>query len=197
MDKKINQIKSTAVPFLEKDVDTDKIAPTEEALYVLSWEEAGDVFCILERQKDKDHVLNNSVYQGARILFAGKNFGCGSSREHATQGTKARYDAVVALSYAPIFEDNAYAIGLPVVKVNEEGLGILAGKVKQDPKTEFKLSLENRTISWGNVSIPISIDDAKRDGFLNGTWDERDVLVGNLSKTNDVLKGLPYIRGYN
>ncbi len=196
MSKIINEITSRAVPFPEIDLDTDKIAPTDEALYVLSWEEAGDVFCILERQKNSNHVLDRVEYKGARILFAGKNFGCGSSREHATQATLARYDAVVAPSFAPIFGDNAYAIGLPVLKVEDSSqMDSLVKIAESDPTAKFRISLESLTISHGEMNIPLILDASKRDGFLKGTWDERQRLVAGLDKTQRVLSRLPYFTG--
>lgn len=194
--KVIREIKGRAVPFLEDNVDTDQIAPTKEALYVLNWREAGDVFCIKTRRADPTCVLNLPEYAGARILLTGKNFGCGSSREHATQGTKALFDIVVANSFAPIYADNAFAIGLPTVKVNEVDLARLAGYAKANPAGEHRVNLEDKRIYFGNnESVAFEIEDAKRQGFLKGTWDERAMLTGNLSKSREVLSRLHYITG--
>ncbi|MEI6849482.1 MAG: hypothetical protein WCK29_00430 [archaeon] len=196
MAKEINNIISRAVPFGKIDVDTDEIAPTDEALYVLNWTEAGDVFCILTRREDPQNVLDSQLYRGGRILFAGKNFGCGSSREHATQGTLARYDAVIAPSFAPIFGDNAYAIGLPVLQVSQENLQSLKDMAEKDPSLNFGISLEKLTITPdGKESIPLMLDEAKRKGFITGTWDERDRLTGNLENTSKVLANLSYVTG--
>ena len=197
----IKQIEGRAVPFPEDNVDTDQIAPTQEALYVVNWEELADVFCVKHRLKadgsiNQECVLNDPRYQGARILIGGRNFGCGSSREHATQGTKARYDAVVALSFAPIYADNAYAIGLPAVEIDETSMSTLLGIVRSDPQTVLSLDLETKAISRNSQRVSLHIDEAKRQGFLQGTWDERARLYENLLKTRAILDNSAYVRGY-
>ncbi len=190
-ENRIRTIQGRIMPFLEDNIDTDQIAPTQEALYITNWKEAGDVFCIKARQ-DPNHVLNHPLYQGARILLTGRNFGCGSSREHATQGTKARYDAVLAVSFAPIYSDNAFAIGLPVFQMRDLYVQELSELVQKNPAIRVTINIENRIISYDSYAFPLEIDEAKREGFLKGTWDEREKLVSNLHKTRQVISQLPY-----
>ncbi len=199
--EKIKEIEGRAVYLTEDNINTDQTAPTDEALYVLSWPELADVFLILERKDEQgvlkqDHILNNPAYDGARILFVRKNFNCGSSREHAAQATKARYDAVVGESFAPIFEDNAYAIGLPVVKTDEQGVDLLIKAARENPQTQFRLNLECRTISWDNGLVRVEMDENRRKGFLEGIWDERKALVSNMRSVHRLAAASPYVQRY-
>ncbi len=202
--KIIKHVMGNAMPFGEDDVDTDVIIPSK-FLLTITWDEVGKGL-LYPRRYNKDGTLNetsplnNARYAESRILLAGKNFGCGSSREHAPQAIKANFDAVIAASYAGIFDGNCYAIGLPAVKVSPENLAKLMETVKESPQIVFRMDLEQKTISY-NIShsesqIPFDLDDVKREGFLKGTWDERDLLTRNLPKTREVASRLPYLNGF-
>jgi len=195
-DRIINVIEGRTIPYTTADVDTDEISPTKEALYVLTWEELSDVFCVKTRKRDPDHILNDPRYENATILFAGDNFGCGSSREHAVQATKSRYSLVVAPSFAPIFAANSYSVGLPVVTATPTDLDLLVGASRDNPETIFRVDLEKMSISFDGYEVPIDLQESRRQGFLQGTWNESDKLIKGLKENMDKIKSLPSIAGY-
>src|SRR6187455_1989485 len=152
MTKSINIIRSTAVPLNIENVDTDQIIPARflkatsregfgKNLF-RDWRYINDD----ENQPKQDFVLNNKTYRG-KILLAGKNFGCGSSREHAAWAIKdAGFDVVVSSFFADIFKNNALNNFLLPVQVSEEFLKKIFDAVANDPKTELEADIEKQTI---------------------------------------------------
>ncbi len=197
--KVITEILSMGMPFGEDNVDTDVIIPSRY-LKTLTWEEVGEGLFYPRRfdqaKQPLSTVFNDPQYRGARILFAGGNFGCGSSREHAPQAIKAHYDAVVAVSFAGIFDGNCYAIGLPAVRVSKDHLVQLLERARVAPLTHFTLNLKSKQVSYAGETLPFEISDVNRQGFLTGTWDERDKLVANLPRTRTIAEQLPYVTGF-
>src|SRR6266496_5290486 len=141
MNKGINIIRSTAVPLKMENVDTDQVIPAR-FLKATSREGFGrNLFRDWrydhddEHQPKKDFVLNNKTYSG-KILIAGKNFGCGSSREHAAWAIKDYgFDAVVSSFFADIFKNNALNNFLLPVQVSEDFLKKIFESVEKDPQT--------------------------------------------------------------
>ena len=115
----ITVIEGTALPVDRSDVDTDQIIPAE---YLKRIERTGfGPFLFAEWRKDPDFVINDTRYDGASILIAGENFGCGSSREHAPWAIEdAGFKAVIAPSFADIFRNNCTKIGLLPVELRAE-----------------------------------------------------------------------------
>ena len=195
-DKIIRSVSGTAMPFEESDVDTDIIIPSRY-LKTISWEGVGKGLLYSRKfgkdgKKLKDSILNDLRFAGATILLAGLNFGCGSSREHAPQAVKQHYGAIVAGSFAGIFDDNCYAIGLPAVTAIPKNMARLFKQARENPDTHFTLNLEKRVISYDTTSIPIEISDGNREGFLEGEWDERDALLANMDKVRELAAKLGY-----
>src|SRR5215470_1472399 len=152
MSNNINIIRSTIVPLNIENVDTDQIIPAR-FLKATSREGFGkNLFRDWrynnddESQPKKDFVLNDPTYSG-KILVAAKNFGCGSSREHAAWAIKdAGFDVVVSSFFADIFKSNALNNFLLPVQVSEEFLQKIFDAVAKDPKTEVEVNLEKQTI---------------------------------------------------
>ena len=131
------------------------------------------------------------------ILFVGKNFGSGSSREHAPQALKRfGIDALVGESFAEIFAGNCFAIGVPVVTVPAEEIEVLIIQTQKNPEIVYELNLERKEITFGESSIPIEIQENQRSSFLNGSWNMLQNLMGNLSKARDVANELPYCNDF-
>ena len=152
MSKELNVIKSTVVPLNIENVDTDQIIPARflkatnregfgKNLF-RDWRYVNDD----ESQPKEDFPLNNKTYSG-KILVAGKNFGCGSSREHAAWAIKdAGFDVVVSSFFADIFKNNALNNFLLPVIVSESFLQKIFKAVEADPATEVEVNLEKQTI---------------------------------------------------
>jgi 3-isopropylmalate/(R)-2-methylmalate dehydratase small subunit len=180
MSKAIDKIISTAVPLPLENVDTDQIIPAR-FLKATSREGFGDnLFRDWRYNSDGspklDFVLNDPTYHG-KILVAGKNFGCGSSREHAAWAIKdAGFDVVVSSFFADIFRNNSLNNFLLPVTVSEDFLKAIFIAVEKDPKTIIDVSLEAQTITINGRSESFAIDSYKKTCFLNG-YDDIDYLL--------------------
>jgi len=190
--EKFIKITSTIVPLPIENVDTDQIIPAR-FLKATSKEGFGDNL-FRDWRYDKDNrpiesfVLNNPVYKG-EILVAGKNFGCGSSREHAAWAIAGYgFKIVVSAFFADIFKNNAMNnFVLPVV-VSEEFLAEVFESVKKDPQTTLTVDLENQLITnnaTGN-SETFAINAYKKECFLQG-FDDIDYLL-NKKETIDAYE---------
>jgi 3-isopropylmalate/(R)-2-methylmalate dehydratase small subunit len=180
MSKAINKISSTTVPVHLENIDTDQIIPAR-FLKATSRDGFGDnLFRDWRYNADgtpkKDFVLNNPTYTG-KILVAAKNFGCGSSREHAAWAIKdAGFDVVVSSFFADIFKNNALNNFLLPVTVSEDFLQKIFKAIEKDPKTRVDISLETQTITLNGQSETFEINDYKKTCLLNG-YDDIDFLL--------------------
>lgn len=184
MSKAINIVSSRVVPLKETNVDTDQIIParflkaTSRAGFgknlFRDWRYANDD----EHQPRAEFVLNNPTWSG-KILVAGKNFGCGSSREHAAWAIKDYgFDVVVSSFFADIFRNNALNNFLVPVQVTDEFLEQLFAAVEKDPSTEVVVNVEAQTISVPAAGLQASFDvnNYKKTCLLNG-YDDIDYLL--------------------
>lgn len=178
---KFNILKSTAIPLPIENVDTDQIIP---ARFLKATERTGfgdNLFRDWRYNTDgspkKDFVLNNPLYSG-EILVGGKNFGSGSSREHAAW---AIYDygvrCVVSSFFADIFKNNSLNIGVLPVQVSPGFLEKIFQAIASDPKTELAVNLPDQTITLLSTGEKESfaIDSYKKNNMLNG-FDDIDYL---------------------
>lgn len=185
--KALSIITSTAVPLDVENVDTDQIIPAR-FLKATNREGFGKnlfrdwrYFDNDENKPKKDFVLNDPTYAG-RILVAGKNFGCGSSREHAAWAIKDYgFDVVVSSFFADIFRNNALNNFLVPVKVSPEFLHEIFEAVKKDPSTIITVNIEEQTISMGQRSEHFEISAYKKTCLLNG-YDDIDYLLSKKEK---------------
>ncbi len=181
MSKAINKINSSTVPIQLENIDTDQIIPAR-FLKATSRDGFGDnLFRDWRYNSDNspkgDFVLNDPTYSG-KILVAGKNFGCGSSREHAAWAIKdAGFDVVVSSFFADIFKNNALNNFLLPVTVSEDFLQKAFAAIRKDPATEITVDLETQTISLPTgESETFEISNYKKTCLLNG-YDDIDYLL--------------------
>jgi len=178
---KFTVLKSTAVPMPIENVDTDQIIPAR-FLKATERKDFGDnLFRDWRYNPDntpkKDFILNNPVYSG-KILVGGKNFGSGSSREHAAW---AIYDygfrCVVSSFFADIFKNNSLNIGLLPVQVSAEFLDKIFKAIEADPNAEFEVNLPDQKliISSTGENESFAINSYKKDNMING-YDDIDYL---------------------
>lgn len=180
--EKFTTLTSTTIPLPIENVDTDQIIPAR-FLKATTREGFGkNLFCDWRYDTDgnpkNDFILNNPIYQG-KILVAGKNFGCGSSREHAVW---AIYDygfrAVVSSFFADIFKSNALNNGLLPVTVSDEFLHKIFIEIEKNPQTQIRIDLDAQEI----MIVPtreikkFEIDSYKKTCLLNG-YDDIDYLL--------------------
>tara|TARA_B110000305_G_scaffold148750_1_gene165066 strand:- start:175 stop:771 length:597 start_codon:yes stop_codon:yes gene_type:complete len=186
-------LKSSGVPLPIENVDTDQIIP---ARFLKATERKGfgdNLFRDWRYHQDqsiiKDFVLNDSTYIG-EILVAGKNFGSGSSREHAAWSI---YDygfrCVISSFFADIFKNNCLNIGVLPVKVDEEFLKALFEQIYQNPKTEIVVDLPSQSVSVEDKKLTTSfeISSYKKNNLLNG-FDDIDYLLNIKDEIKNFAK---------
>ena len=187
MRNKFTTLISTAVPLPIENIDTDQIIPAR-FLKATTREGFGENL-FRDWRYDKngepkaDFVMNSPIY-GGEILVAGKNFGCGSSREHAAWAIDgAGYRAVVSSFFADIFRNNALNNGLLPVTVSEQMLAAIFAAVEANPKTEIKIDLPAQTIEIVGTEHKESFEIApyKKQCLVNG-YDDVDFLVSIRSE---------------
>ena len=178
MSKRFDRYTGTMAPLPIQNVDTDQIIP---ASYLKVTDRSGlasGLFCRWryqggdpEGEPIEDFVLNRPQHQDARILLAGDNFGCGSSREHAPWALVGYgFRAVISTSFADIFRSNALKNGLLVVPVADEVSAALFDAVAANPATEVTIDLEAETLSLpGGGQAPFEVDPFARRCLLDGT----------------------------
>jgi 3-isopropylmalate/(R)-2-methylmalate dehydratase small subunit len=164
------RVRGRAVPLDRSDVDTDQIVPAE---FLKRIERTGfGPFLFHAWRKDPSFVLNDPRYEGATILLAGANFGGGSSREHAVWALEDfGFRAVVAPSFADIFRNNCFKIGLLPVELPAESVRALMDAVIDDPTTEIDIDLEAQRVSAPAVEESFEIDAFTRWRLMEGLDD--------------------------
>jgi 3-isopropylmalate/(R)-2-methylmalate dehydratase small subunit len=180
---KFTTLTSHLLPLPVNDIDTDQIIP---ARFLKATDKSGmgdNLFADWRYNADgspkPDFALNKSDYQGAQILLAGANFGCGSSREHAPWAlTGYGFRAVISTSFADIFRNNALKNGLLPVVVDAETHRELLDLVEEAPRAEVGIDLASQTVSLpGGRTVNFPIDGFSKTCLLNGV-DELGYLLG-------------------
>ncbi|SDG31459.1 3-isopropylmalate/(R)-2-methylmalate dehydratase small subunit [Pedobacter terrae] len=180
--KKFTKLTSAVVPLNIENIDTDQIIPARflkattregfgENLF-RDWRYNGD------NTPKPEFVLNNPTYSG-QVLVAGKNFGCGSSREHAAWAIQdAGFDAVISSFFADIFKGNALNNGLLPIQVSDTFLAQIFKAVDSNPKSALEVDLENQTVTIVETGAKESfeINPYKKSCLING-YDDIDFIL--------------------
>jgi 3-isopropylmalate/(R)-2-methylmalate dehydratase small subunit len=192
----IQTITGRALPLRGDDLDTDRIMPAR-FLRAVTFEGLEGHLFEDDRATDPTHPFNDARYAGSSILVVNKNFGCGSSREHAPQGL-ARYGfrAVVGESYSEIFQGNSSMLGVPCFVADHASIDALQSLLAQAPETPVTASVDTGVITAGTLRITATLPPALRDGFLSGQWNPTAMLLANFDQVRTVAAALPYISGF-
>ncbi len=194
----ITKVSGTAVPIPGADIDTDRIIPAR-FMKCVTFDGLGeyafyDVRFDPESGEKTDHPLNDERFNGASILVAGINFGCGSSREHAPQSlTKYGFSAIIAESFAEIFYGNSTTLGLPCVSSTRENIDILKAACAADPALEVSINLDAMTVTAGDLSFPVDMPASARQALLAGKYDPIKELLDNNDKIEATAASLSYV----
>lgn len=194
----ITQVSGTAIPIPGADIDTDRIIPAR-FMKCVTFDGLGeyafyDVRFDPESGEKTDHPLNDERFNGASILVAGINFGCGSSREHAPQSlTKYGFSAIIAESFAEIFYGNSTTLGLPCVSSTRKNIDILKAACATDPALEVSINLEAMTVTAGDLSFPVDMPASARQALLAGKYDPIKELLDNNDKIEATAASLSYV----
>ena len=188
--KKINIIDSSVVPIPIENIDTDQIIPARflKATSKLNFGENlfRDWRFKSNNEINKDFILNNPLFNG-KLLLAGANFGCGSSREHAAWAIKDYgFDVVISSFFADIFKMNALNNNILPIQVSDELLKYLFDEVFKNPKIKIKIDLPEQILIINDKSIKFDVDNYKKMCLING-YDDIDYLISKEDLIKDFI----------
>jgi len=194
-DQHITEVSGTGVPIPGNDIDTDQILPARFMKEVTFDNMADYLFYDARRDDDgafNDHPLNR--FEGANVAVVNKNFGCGSSREHAPQAMmRWGIDGVVGESFAEIFADNCKSLGIPAATADMETVTDLQEWIEDTPDGGIEIDVEAETVTYGGTTVDVDIDDAMQEALVEGIWDTTALMYGNMSKVEETVANLPYV----
>jgi len=189
----LRYVRGTACVLRGDDIDTDRIIPAR-FLRCVVFDGLGEHAFEDDRLQAKgDHPLDDERFAGASILVVGRNFGCGSSREHAPQALMRRgFRAFVGASFAEIFAGNCLALGLPCLTLAPADLAQLMDSVSLDPKQTLFLDLEARRVEYRGGRLAAGLPDGARRQLLEGTWNATTVLLEAGERIEQTAARLAY-----
>ncbi len=198
--QKIIQVSGRALVIRGNDIDTDRIIPAR-FLKEITFANLGNYPFYDERfnidGSEKLHPMNDPQNQNARILIVNKNFGCGSSREHAPQALKRwGIDAIIGESFAEIFASNCSTIGIPALRVSEQQAQEIQDIAEGNPSLIWQVNLDPVNVSTEGFSAVANIPDHYRNALVNGLWDSTSLLLDNSHLVKNLSKELPYMNDY-
>jgi 3-isopropylmalate/(R)-2-methylmalate dehydratase small subunit len=201
--QRIIRIEGTALPMRGHDIDTDRILP---ARYLRAITFEGMEQHLFEDERagsaagDKataTHPFDDPRFRGATILIVNRNFGCGSSREHAPQGLhRAGFRAVIGESFSEIFFGNSLLIGLALVTATPENIDALMRTVEEKPDTQVRIDLKDSICEAGSFRCPVQVPPNARDALMTGAWDTTGLLLERYEEVNATAAKLPYVAGF-
>ncbi len=185
--EKFSTLKSIPAYLSLQNIDTDMIIPKQflktikrtglgkSLFYEMRYDENGKII--------ENFILNQKPYDNSKILIAGKNFGCGSSREHAPWAlSDFGIKCIISSSFADIFYNNCFKNGILPIKINEENISEISQYSKR--QQELKINLEDQKIYFGNKTLSFEIDAFKKKCLMEGL----DDIALSMEKINEVDK---------
>jgi 3-isopropylmalate/(R)-2-methylmalate dehydratase small subunit len=202
----VRRHRGRAVPVVGSDIDTDRIIPARFLKCVTFEGLAAGAFADdrAERsgQADGLHPFDRAEHQGASVLVVNRNFGCGSSREHAPQALmRWGIRAVIGESFAEIFFGNCLALGIPCLSASGDAVAAIQDAVAADPGTILDLDLEHLEVTLeseaaGDDRWPLHLDPGPHSMLVSGQWDGTSQLLSHGEALQTTVERLPYLRGF-
>jgi 3-isopropylmalate/(R)-2-methylmalate dehydratase small subunit len=200
LDSRVLLVSGRALPIVGDDIDTDRIMPARFLKAVSFDGLEAHVFeddRLAARGHAQTHPFDDERYRGAMVLVTGRNFGCGSSREHAPQGL-ARWGirAIVGVSFAEIFFSNATTLGVACVSVTAEIASALACVVACGKAATVEVDLPALVVRAGGREWPCAMPAPAREALMAGTWDATAMLTADFEAVRATAARLPYLAGF-
>jgi 3-isopropylmalate/(R)-2-methylmalate dehydratase small subunit len=213
--REIKIIEGRAIPVVGHDIDTDRIMPAR-FLKAISFE--GLERNLFEddraalRAKGGVHPFDNPAFQAASVLVVNRNFGCGSSREHAPQALRRwGIRAVVGESFSEIFFGNSLALGMPCLAVSGDAAEALQDQLSREPQTVVQISVPDLRVSWRpppdskesdtsrppGSSVEATLPRSAREALMSGVWDATGLLLDHPEQVERVAARLPYVQSFD
>jgi 3-isopropylmalate/(R)-2-methylmalate dehydratase small subunit len=194
---KINQVTGSAIHVPGDDIDTDRIIPAR-FMKCVTFDGLGEyLFHDVRFDADgneKPHSLNDQKFSGSSIMLSGKNFGCGSSREHAPQSLyRAGFRAIIAGNFAEIFFGNSINLGIPCVSMDAAHRSTLGEWIENNPSARVTVDVDLSQVRAGDLTLSCEMRAGARDSLLNGTWDPLDELLSANQDVDLVAQQLAYV----
>lgn len=200
MSTEITQVAGRAVPVRGNDIDTDRIIPAR-FLRCVTFDGLGEHAFADDRAElaggEQVHPFDDPRFAGANVLVVNRNFGCGSSREHAPQSLlKWGISAIIGISFAEIFYNNNIALGVPCLQVTPEEADALQSAIEADPNLVVTVDVAAGDIRYADQVISATIPDGVQQRFVSGQWDATGQLLSGADQVAATAKVLPYVGGF-
>lgn len=190
----ITRATGTGIPVRGNDIDTDQILPAR-FLKEVTFDRMGE-YAFYDQRRDEhgdfnDHPFNN--YDGAGILVVKKNFGCGSSREHAPQALmRWGVNGIVGESFAEIFRDNCKSLGIPTVTADESAVTALQDWIEENPDAGIEIDVVNEKVKYDDRVLDTAMPDSTKEALAEGIWDTTELLQSNMSSVHSLAESLSF-----
>ena len=199
---RITRVTGRPIPLRGNDIDTDRIIPARY-MKAVTFEGMGQ-YAFYDARFDaeghsKGHVMDDPRFEakGPRVALVNKNFGCGSSREHAPQALhRWGIKAIVGESFADIFFGNCVALGIPCVTTGEEDMLYMMLAVEEDPAHNLTVDLQAMKVTYRDKVYPITLPAGARTQLLEGIWDATRTLLQAQEQVRQTAARLPYVGGF-
>jgi 3-isopropylmalate/(R)-2-methylmalate dehydratase small subunit len=197
----IGSVSGTTVVVRGDDIDTDRIIPAR-FLKCVTFDALGpaafaDDRAELANSASGQHPFDRPEHQGASILLVNRNFGCGSSREHAPQALmRWGIRAVVGESFAEIFYGNCLALGIPCLTADHDAMLAIQEAAEADPARCFSVDVAAAALRAGEQSWPLDLQQGPRQMLATGQWDATGQLLANGDALVATVQRLPYLSGF-
>jgi 3-isopropylmalate/(R)-2-methylmalate dehydratase small subunit len=199
---RIVRVSGRPIPLHGNDIDTDQIIPAR-FMKAVTFDGLGR-YAFYDARFDAEgnargHVMDEPRFQakGPRIALVNKNFGCGSSREHAPQALlRWGVKAVVGESFADIFFGNCVALGIPCVTASAADVNALMQQAQEHPEREMVVDLQAMKVSCGANRYDVSLPNAAHRQLLEGTWDATRTLLQAEQEIRETAARLPYVKRF-
>jgi 3-isopropylmalate/(R)-2-methylmalate dehydratase small subunit len=199
----IKQVIGKPIPLRGNDVDTDRIIPARY-MKAITFDGMGKyAFYDVRYNPDgslKGHVMDDPRYQakGPRIGIVNKNFGCGSSREHAPQALlRWGIKALVGESFADIFFGNCVTLGIPCVTADEAEVAALMAAVEEDPAHDLTVDVEALRVVYRGTTYPATLPAGAQTRLIEGSWDATRILLQAEDDVRRTAARLPYVKAFS
>jgi 3-isopropylmalate/(R)-2-methylmalate dehydratase small subunit len=194
----ITRVAGRGVAVSGDDIDTDRIIPARYLKCVTFNDLAAGAFADDRSELAGEHPFDLEHHKDASILVVNRNFGCGSSREHAPQALMRRgIRALIGESFAEIFFGNCLTLGIPCLSARHDDALALQALVSAEPSAELAIDVEALTVSGASRSWPLQLAPGPHSMLVLGHWDGTSQLVAHDAELRATAARLPYLSGFS